>query len=236
MKAISLLSKIIFFLIWCNLLVDLYCSGQNSEEYPIRLVVLAPGNETLPYALHKVVPAVIYAVQAISKENKQKIEVIYKDTRCSSAYGPIEAFNLYSSRLVDVFIGPICSYVIAPVARYACVWDIPLLTSDGRTDVFDKKDFPYSMITRMNGSFSQVAVFFLEVLKAFGWKVVALLYHDLEKTGRGHSDCHFALAPLYTSLGKLPFYINFDETLRYEDYVDMLKEISLNARVHYDLV
>ncbi|GBM85310.1 hypothetical protein AVEN_95932-1 [Araneus ventricosus] len=197
---------------------------------PIKLVVLAPENETLPYALHKIVPAVIYAVQTIANENRQKMEVIYRDTQCSSTHGPIHALELYYSGLVDVFLGPVCSYVLAPVARYSCVWDTPLLTAAGRSDFFDEKKFPYSMITRMNGSFSQVAQFFLKLLKKFGWKVVALLYHNVQDTALGHSDCHFALAALYASLGKKSFYMDFDETHPTADYVEMMKKMSLNAR------
>ncbi|CAL1296082.1 unnamed protein product, partial [Larinioides sclopetarius] len=208
------------------------CKNLSSPIYdPIKLVVLAPDNETLPYALHKVVPAVKYAVQTIANKNSQKIEVIYKDTQCSSTHGPIHALELYYSGQVDVFLGPVCSYVLAPVARYSCVWDIPLLTAAGRTDFYDKKEFPYSMITRMNGSFSQFAQFFLKVLKTFGWKVVALLYHNTQDVVHGHSDCHFALAALYASLGKTSFYLDFDETLPAVDYVEMLKKMSLNARV-----
>ena len=40
----------------------------------------------------------------------------------------------------DVFFGPVCPYVLAPVARYSGVWDKPVLTTGGKASSFRGKD------------------------------------------------------------------------------------------------
>ncbi|GBN46888.1 hypothetical protein AVEN_217177-1 [Araneus ventricosus] len=82
----------------------------------------------------------------------------------------------------------------------------------------------------MNGSYSQIGLIFLQVLKKFNWKVVALLFHNFDDRTLGNSDCYFTLGAVYTALGRKSFYKDFDETLPTVNYVDMLKEVSQNAR------
>ncbi|XP_055924622.1 atrial natriuretic peptide receptor 3-like [Argiope bruennichi] len=221
----------ISLLLWCILDINLkICTGQNIDKAPVRLAVLAPGDETLPFALHKVVPAVIYAVQTLAKQGGRPIEVLHRDTECSSTYGPLHAFELYNSGLADVLLGPLCPYVLAPVARYSSVWDLPILTAAGQNDNFDIKEPHYRLMTRMNGSYSQIGIIFLQVLKKFNWKVVALLFHNFDDRTLGNSDCYFTLGAVYTALGRKSFYKDFDETLTTVNYEDMLKEVSQYAR------
>lgn len=39
----------------------------------------------------------------------------------------------------DVFFGPFLDYLLAPVTRYAGVWDIPVITSGGFAEAFNFK-------------------------------------------------------------------------------------------------
>ncbi|GIX91322.1 atrial natriuretic peptide receptor 3 [Caerostris extrusa] len=101
--------------VWSN-------KAQNLDKTPhTDLQFLAPGDENLPFALHKVVPAVLYAVQTLTRLKTDAMEVLHRDTECSSTYGPLYAFELYNSGLADVLLGPLCPYVLAPVARYSSV-------------------------------------------------------------------------------------------------------------------
>ena len=36
----------------------------------------------------------------------------------------------------DVFVGPVCPYVLAPVVRYAGFWDIPVISTGGMEVAF----------------------------------------------------------------------------------------------------
>lgn len=53
----------------------------------------------------------------------------------------------------DVFLGPVCEYVISPVAKYAGVWNIPILTVAAQADGFGHKQPNYPLLTRMMGSY-----------------------------------------------------------------------------------
>lgn len=65
-------------------------------------------------------------------------------------------FKIYV--FVDAFIGPGCEYVIAPVARYAGPWRIPVLTAGGQAEAFGYKQPSYQTLTRMMGSYTQAGV------------------------------------------------------------------------------
>ncbi|OTF70364.1 atrial natriuretic peptide clearance receptor-like protein [Euroglyphus maynei] len=137
----------------------------TKNSRPIRIVVLAPYGSDEQYSLDKIMPAIIAAVKSIEDEvriNKYKYlgwehgaEIYFVDTQCSSAIGPLAAFHYYIRGKVDVFLGPVCPYVLAPVARYTSYWDIPHLTSSGQVSMFDDKNSTFRILTRMNGSFSQ---------------------------------------------------------------------------------
>ncbi|KAG8180775.1 hypothetical protein JTE90_023744 [Oedothorax gibbosus] len=209
-------------------------SATTEESQPVRLAVLAPNDDSLPFSLHKVLPAVIYAVRTLSsKPSATKLEVIYRDTSCSSTYGPLAAISLHNSGLADVLLGPLCPYVLAPVARYSSVWGLPLLTAAGQNDNFDHKDPHYRLLTRMNGSYSQVGQVVLQAIRKFGWRVVALLFHNYEERSKGNSNCYFTLGAVFTALGKKSFHRGFDETSPNTDYKKLLKEVSLHSRSEY---
>lgn len=211
-------------------ILGLLASEELDISRPIRLAVLAPGDESQPFALHRVVPAVLYAVRTLAQQGGRPMEVLYRDTECSSTYGPLAAFSLYNSGLADALLGPMCPYVLAPVARYSAVWELPVLTAAGQNDNFDFKDPHYRLLTRMNGSYSHLGKIFLEVLKKFNWSVAALIFHNFDDRSLGNSNCYFTLGAVYTALGRRPFYKDFDENDPKLDYKKLLKEVSQNAR------
>ncbi|XP_076321980.1 atrial natriuretic peptide receptor 3-like [Tachypleus tridentatus] len=160
------------------------------------------------------------------------VQTIYKDTDCSSTTGPIAALDFYVTGTADVFFGPLCPYVLAPVARYSAFWNIPLLTVGGQNSNFDSKYPHYRLMTRMNGSYTQIGHLFLELLRKFHWKTVALLFHDFRDQSLGHSNCFFTFGAVYTALGRQSFNEVFDETKPEEkDFHKLLKEISTKARI-----
>ena len=57
----------------------------------------------------------------------------------------------------DVFLGPVCPYVLAPVARYSKIWKIPILTTSGLGVTFrDKNAYP---IISLSGTYEKFAKF-----------------------------------------------------------------------------
>lgn len=68
----------------------------------------------------------------------------------------------------DLFLGPVCPYVLAPVARYSGRWQVPVLTTGGQANTFRGKD-QYPLLTTVGGSYDQFAVFFKQLLHQFHW-------------------------------------------------------------------
>ncbi|KAH7946203.1 hypothetical protein HPB49_021431 [Dermacentor silvarum] len=198
---------------------------------PPEILVLAPDDDMFPYSLHKVVPAVMVAVDYLQHSRNLTLVVNYNNTNCSSSHGPLLAFDHYIAGKVDVFLGPTCSYVLAPVARYSAEWDLPVLTSSGQNDNFDMKHPNYRLLTRMNGSFTQVGQLFIETLRRFGWQVVAFLFHEFRERTKGHSDCFFNLAAVFNALGGgHMFHQKFDEEDPSLDLETLMQQVARNAR------
>lgn len=142
----------------------------------------------------------------------------------------------FSRIAADAFLGPVCEYVIAPVARYAGVWDIPVLTAGAQADAFRHKGDHYPTLTRMMGSHRLVGEALRHILRRFGWKIVGLLFHNhAMASSRGNSECHFTLGAVYTALNQTPVHRSFNqETTKAEDYRNLLTFVSKSARSKSD--
>ena len=119
----------------------------------------------------------------------------------------------------DAFFGPVCDYVIAPVARYAGIWGIPVLTAGAQAEAFRYKSEHYPTLTRMMGSHRLVGEALRHILERFGWKIAGLLYHNhAMASSRGNSECHFTLGATTV-----------------EDYRDLLNFLAKSARSKFRL-
>lgn len=125
-----------------------------------------------------------------------------------------------------------CDYVIAPVARYAGVWGIPMLTAGAQAEAFRHKGEHYPTLTRMMGSHRLVGEALRHILRRFGWKIAGLLFHNhAMASSRGNSECHFTLSAVYTTLNQTPVHRSFNqETTTAEDYRNLLTFVSKSAR------
>jgi len=145
----------------------------------------------------------------------------------------INQFPESSSRVAtDAFLGPVCDYVIAPVARYAGVWGIPVLTAGAQAEAFRHKGQHYPTLTRMMGSHRLVGEALRHILRRFGWKICGLLFHNHEMaSSKGNSECHFTLSAVYTALNQTPVHKSFNqETANPEEYRNLLSFVSKSAR------
>ncbi|XP_024887373.1 atrial natriuretic peptide receptor 1-like isoform X1 [Temnothorax curvispinosus] len=203
----------------------------------VKLAVIAPGDPHHEQSLKRVLPAVLLAVKYVSSPRGPlygwNIKVDHRDSHCSSTYGPLAAFEFYINQTADAFLGPVCDYVIAPVARYAGVWGIPVLTAGAQAEAFRHKGEHYPTLTRMMGSHRLVGDAFRHILRRFGWKICGLLFHNHEMaSSRGNSECHFTLSAVFTALNQTPVHKSFNqETTTAEDYRNLLSFVSKSARI-----
>ncbi|KDR21693.1 Atrial natriuretic peptide receptor B, partial [Zootermopsis nevadensis] len=133
----------------------------------------------------------------------------------------------------NAFLGPVCDYVIAPVARYAGVWGIPVLTAGAQADAFRHKPLSYPTLTRMMGSYRLVGEALRHILHVFGWQVAGMLYHNHGVgSPRGNSMCHFTLGAVFTALNQTPAHRSFNEdTATPQEYRELLQFVSRSARI-----
>lgn len=117
-----------------------------SENEKIHIALLLPSLPPLDQVNTQTLPAILpvieLAIQNVKNRNLlngYELIVHHRDTKCSSSIGPIEAFELHYNGNADVFLGPICDYVLAPVARYAAIWQTSVISTSGLAAAFNKK-------------------------------------------------------------------------------------------------
>ncbi|KAL9694112.1 hypothetical protein quinque_013397 [Culex quinquefasciatus] len=214
--------------------------GTHSEPPHVKFAILLPEkprNRRDVRILSTIRPVIEMATRVVTGPEgvlrNVRIEIDYRDTQCSSTYGALGAFDIFLKRKPDVFFGPICDYVIAPIARYNSVWGIPILTTGGLTDAFSIKP-NYPTLTRMMGSYSDTGLAVREIRRHFNWTVQAFIYHDNdENKGKGHSDCSMAISSIFRALNTTDYFShNFDETeTSYKDYLQFLTKTKRKARM-----
>lgn len=123
-------------------------SSVIQRNHQIHLAVLLPSkpvdstSEQSKLILSTTLPVIELAIKSVKEQgilDGYELLIHHRDTNCSSIFGPMAAFDMFNRQEADVFFGPICDYVIAPVARYAGVWDRPVLTTGGMAYAFNNK-------------------------------------------------------------------------------------------------
>ena len=130
------------------------------------------------------------------------IEFDFKDSNCSEVNGPLAGIEMYANREADVFIGPSCNYAVAPLARFASAWDIPIITAGGLVQQLGDKSWMYRLLTRMISDYDKVGEFFLSVLKDFNWHTVGMLMHGWKNERLGTTVQEFTLEAAFKAIQK----------------------------------
>lgn len=116
------------------------------KPHKIHIALLLPSSppkdQVTTQTLSAILPVIELAIQNVKHEkllNDIELVVHPRDTKCSSTDGPLEAFELHYREEADVFLGPICDYVLAPVARYASKWETSVISTSGLAAAFNYK-------------------------------------------------------------------------------------------------
>lgn len=203
----------------------------------VSLGVILPEEARYPWSLQRVMPAIYYAL-----ENVKKLDLLpgttliplMNDSQCSETIGPLAAIHFHMVKRVNVLLGPVCDYAVAPVARFSPHWNIPVLSAGALVTDFDNKS-EYKLLTRVHGAYSNAADFFLEISRTFNWTTLGLIYHDNRGSGKGKSNCFFRMEALFFKLKfeyhKDPWYKSFDEYYpELTNFEEILKEASTRSR------
>lgn len=108
-----------------NLSADARRSGRLARFVPqfkvLRIAVLAPSDPEHQFSLLKILPAITLAARTIERSSNSsgggplpgwKIQIVDRDSKCSSIHGPLEAIDLYNSKTLGSSfynISSICS-------------------------------------------------------------------------------------------------------------------------------
>lgn len=174
------------------------------SENVIKLGVILPFNEKLPFSLPRTLPGIEYAVETVVKMGLlpgKTIEIERGDSQCSETHGPLRAIDMYLKRTANVFIGPACDYAVAPIARFSPYWNIPIITGGALVTAFSEKKTQYKLLTRMIGSYAKMGDAIGGFFREFKWTIPGLIYTE-SKQGAGKSNCYFILEAVYLALNK----------------------------------
>jgi hypothetical protein len=116
-------------------------SENKRKAKSLHIALLLPEKNENHLVIDAVRPVVELAVDYVKKNIliDFKISTHHRDTQKSSTIGPLQAVELFYARKVNVFLGPVCDYVLAPVARYCGVWNMPIITAGGLATGFGWK-------------------------------------------------------------------------------------------------
>lgn len=184
--------------------------------------------------LNSVLPAVVLAAR---EQTEYNWEILVGDTGCSSTQGPLYAVEMFYRRKPDVFLGPVCKYVLAPVVRFSSFWNVPVFTTGGMESTFRNKESEYSSLTCLAGEYNQFSIYFRSLMEQFNWHHITFIYHENPaRSGKGGSTCGFTVSPAYRDLGGMRneniSHIPFDQNSRNRSvYEDMLKKSSQQSRI-----
>lgn len=70
----------------------------------LRLAVLAPSDPDHQFSLSKILPAITLAARTIERPGGAlagwRVQIVDRDSKCSSIHGPLEAFDLYNNKAI----------------------------------------------------------------------------------------------------------------------------------------
>ena len=172
-------------------------AGNKSE---VKLAVIISHNHSRLFSINRIQPALDYAIEGIRNKsllpNSVHIKISYSDSHCNPKDAPISAFNFYMEHNVDVFFGPVCDYSLAPVARYAPYWNLPVISPGGFAYNFgenkSRADAEFPTLTRVGATFDTLSQCILNTLWFHNWHKLLLIYDGNGKAEVMPSFCFLA--------------------------------------------
>ena len=163
----------------------------------IKIISVIPADSKYLFSSMRVLPAGKIALQTIQDRKilpkKYKIDLNYGDSKCDEAYAMNEAFTYYMKGKVNAFLGPVCDYAAAPVARQIAFWNLPIVSTGAfARDFGARKTEKYPLLTRAGANdFQSMNDYLLSLFMEFHFGQIKLVY-DLH----GQQDivpmlCHF---------------------------------------------
>ena len=141
-----------------------------------------PFNDTYEFSRQKVWGAGEMAIEWVEERGilpMNSLNISYRDTKCDEARGMNEAINFIVIDKVSAFLGLVCDFSVAPVARQVTFWNIPLVSVGAMArDFLDRRHEVYPQLTRASPlDLNSLAQAFFHMGKAYNWSSIKVLYH-----------------------------------------------------------
>ena len=96
----------------------------------MHFAFIIPFDPSYKFSRARIEPAVRLTLEEVSKQllPNSSLQATFDDSKCSSIQAPLAAITMYSMPRPLVFMGPVCDYATAPVARYSTYWKIPVVS------------------------------------------------------------------------------------------------------------
>lgn len=166
------------------------------RNYPLAMLLLPKNFSTFPWAL--TIPAIQIGLEKVKK--MKDINPIIKDivllepidSDCLETSKPLyECVVNFVKKMPDVIFGPICDYVIAPIARLMAFWNRPVITSGAMFYAFssDKKT-EFKTLTRIGTGHLDYSTGYLisEIFLKYKWTKARYLFFK---------EAHSSVIPVY---------------------------------------
>ena len=175
-------------------------SSTNAQRDVINIVYFAPGDHRFLFSRYRAGAAIEYAIKNVTQSllPGKNITTHYADSKCDSKSAPLAAFDW--SKNASVFLGPVCDYSVAPVARYAPHWNIPVITPGAMAHDFGsnksdpRAEFP--RLTRVGATFNDIADQVHFLLKKYNWTKLTILYDSKGLDNILQSYCYLMVSAL----------------------------------------
>ena len=80
----------------------------QQQQRVVRMAVLAPLDPNHQFSLVKILPAITLAARNVEKGGKLppgwRIQIVDRDSKCSSIHGPLQAFDLYNNKAIGTVV------------------------------------------------------------------------------------------------------------------------------------
>nr|KAG5708737.1 hypothetical protein BaRGS_031891 [Batillaria attramentaria] len=197
------------------------------------MAVLLPFDDSYLFSYRRVAPAIQMAIEELNEDPrlklKHKLFVKYNDTKCNIAEGMDRAINFYIKQQVDVFMGPVCDFAVAPVARQARFWHIPMISCGAMALDFSKyRETTYQLLTRVGPvNFGSLSNLVSRQWDHFSWKKLKLLYSKDGQDFLIKGFCHLLTEALHYTLKDIrpdleQDYFRLDE--KHQDFEELLRD------------
>ena len=175
-----------------------------TSQHVTNVALLVPEDPRWLFSAPRVLPAIDRACDEIKRRQlltSTTLRVRTADSSCHIGVAMHHAIDLFMNGTTNLFLGPCCDYAVAPVARQAVFWNVPIVTPGAMSADFTRKKLSeYRLLTRISADFNSLATALASVLDHYDWHKVKIVYQYDGFSRIATKFCHLAADSLHRFL------------------------------------